>query len=60
MLSTTSLMLTSALGRVSKHETTPMQRLLAVRGQFFHALASGDLGLPAHCLGLLDPRCSRG
>ena len=47
MLSTTSLMLRSAAcpeepsqaasrrGRVSKHATTPMQRLLALRGEFF-------------------------
>ena len=35
------LMLRSALGRVSKHATTPMQRLLALRGQFFHTLFRG-------------------
>ena len=55
---TTSLMLRSAAcpeepqagsrrARVSKHATTPMQRLLALRGQFSHTLASGDLGARA-------------
>ena len=59
MLSTASLMLRSAAGpeepsqavsqrgRGSKHATTPMQGLLALRGQFFHTLASGDLGARA-------------
>jgi hypothetical protein len=32
------LMLRSALGRVSKHATTPMQRLLVLRAQFLPGL----------------------
>jgi hypothetical protein len=32
-------MLRSASGRVSKHATTPMQRLLVLRGQFLHTLS---------------------
>ena len=34
------LMLMSALGRVSKHATAPMQRLLVLRAQFLPSLAA--------------------
>ncbi len=44
MLSKHYLMLRSALGRVSKHATTPMQHLLVLRAQFLPSLSDNPAG----------------
>ena len=47
MLSKDYLMLRSALGRVSKHATTPTQRLLVLRARFLPSLIAKPIATSA-------------